>query len=302
MTTILVSGLINIETTLAVDAFPIEYQPVRYPFFGVRSTVSGVGYNVAKALKTLGSDVRFLSMVGRDGAGHLVQDRLRAEKIDGESILPLLEETPQSVILYEPSGRRQIHVDLKDIQERRYPIDRFEALAEGATAIALCNINFSRTLLGPAKERGLLIATDVHAISNDDDEYNRDFMHAADILFMSHERLPLPPEEWLELLGEKFPARVMVVGMGENGAMMRVRGEGTEHLPAVTTRPVVNTIGAGDAIFSSFLHYYVKWRDPRAALLRAIVFASWKIGERGAAEGFLGEEQLASVCGNAGLA
>jgi ribokinase len=42
---ILVSGLINIETTLKVDSFPIEYSPVRYPFFGVNSAVSGVGYN-----------------------------------------------------------------------------------------------------------------------------------------------------------------------------------------------------------------------------------------------------------------
>jgi len=49
MSTIFISGLINIETTVQVEGFPIEYSPVRYPFFGVRSTVSGVGYNVAKA-------------------------------------------------------------------------------------------------------------------------------------------------------------------------------------------------------------------------------------------------------------
>ena len=43
MSYVLVSGLINIETTLRVDAFPIPYFPVRYPFFGVSSTVSGIG-------------------------------------------------------------------------------------------------------------------------------------------------------------------------------------------------------------------------------------------------------------------
>ncbi len=53
MSPILVSGLINIETTVRVDRFPIPYFPVRYPFFGVRSTVSGVGLNVSKALKNL---------------------------------------------------------------------------------------------------------------------------------------------------------------------------------------------------------------------------------------------------------
>ena len=43
---ITVSGLINIETTLKVRKFPIEYYPIDYPFFGVQSEVSGVAYNV----------------------------------------------------------------------------------------------------------------------------------------------------------------------------------------------------------------------------------------------------------------
>jgi len=65
-----------------------------------------------------------------------------------------------------------------------------------------------------------------------------------------------------------------------------------ERIPAITTRQIVNTIGAGDALFSAFVHYYAKSRDPFAALCRAMVFASYKIGEKGAAEGFLTEEEL----------
>ncbi|MCD4687435.1 MAG: carbohydrate kinase family protein, partial [Anaerolineae bacterium] len=76
MSTILVSGLINIETTVQVDGFPIAYTPVRYPFFGVNATVSGVGYNVAKALTTLGDTVRFASMVGKDMGGTVTRAQL----------------------------------------------------------------------------------------------------------------------------------------------------------------------------------------------------------------------------------
>ena len=43
MDRILVSGLINVETTLRVDDFALDYEPVRYPFFGIKSSVSGVG-------------------------------------------------------------------------------------------------------------------------------------------------------------------------------------------------------------------------------------------------------------------
>lgn len=48
---IFVSGLMNIETTVKIKSFPINYFPIDYPFFGVNSSVSGVGVNVGKALK-----------------------------------------------------------------------------------------------------------------------------------------------------------------------------------------------------------------------------------------------------------
>ena len=51
---ILVSGLLNTETTAAVRGFPISYYPIDYPFFGVNTAVSGVAFNISKALRTLG--------------------------------------------------------------------------------------------------------------------------------------------------------------------------------------------------------------------------------------------------------
>jgi ribokinase len=47
------------------------------------------------------------------------------------------------------------------------------------------------------QERGIPIATDVHAVSTLDSDYDGAFMAAADILFMSHEHLPTTPEEWI---------------------------------------------------------------------------------------------------------
>ncbi len=36
---VIVSGLVNIETTLKVRKFPIDYYPIDYPFFGIKSDV-----------------------------------------------------------------------------------------------------------------------------------------------------------------------------------------------------------------------------------------------------------------------
>jgi ribokinase len=284
---ILVCGLLNIETTVRVDGFPIPYFPVRYPFFGVRSTVSGVGVNISAALTTLGHRVRFLSLIGDDGAGRLARETLRGRGVDDRYVLAHVAETAQSAIFYDGEGRRQIHVDLKDIQEQVYPPKLFGKAAAGCRLAVLCNINFSRPLLALARQRGMAIATDVHAVADLDDPYNADFLAAADILFMSHERLPAPPDEWAAAVQARYGNPIVVIGLGADGALLTVKDEAPQHVPAVFTRPVVNTIGAGDALFSAFLYVYMQTNDPHLALRKAVVFASYKIGAAGAAEGFL---------------
>lgn len=66
MKRVLISGLVNTETTVRVRQFPVNYYPIDYPFFGVQTAVSGVAYNVAKALHTLEDSVTLLTMTGQD--------------------------------------------------------------------------------------------------------------------------------------------------------------------------------------------------------------------------------------------
>ena len=301
MTRMLVSGLINIETTLKVDSFPLTYEPVRYPFFGINSTISGVGYNIAKALTVLGNEVAFLALIGKDLAGGQVRRSLVDDGIDDSLIVKGMPATAQSVIIYDRHGTRQIHTDLKDIQDRVYPVALFEkALAHSSPAI-LCNINYNRPFLSRAQEAGVPVATDVHTISDVDDHYNADFMAAAHILFLSDENLPGSPEEFARRLLDRYGTAVIVIGLGQKGALLSVRDDNfLERVPAVQTRPVVNTIGAGDALFSSFNHYYNHTGDPYEAIKKAIVFASYKIGEAGAAEGFLSARELEALIASLG--
>ncbi|MGC9397736.1 MAG: carbohydrate kinase family protein [Anaerolineae bacterium] len=293
MSAVLVSGLINVETTVRVDGFPIPYTPVRYPFGGVNSTVSGVGYNVAKALLTLGDEVRLVSLIGRGLYGELVRRVLGRDGLSSEFVLQRLTRTPQSAIFYDGTGRRQINVDLKDVQTQPYPLEAFERALHEVDWAVLCNVNFSRAYLARVRERGIPIATDVHAISDLEDDYNRDFMEAADILFMSDEYLPTAPEDWARAVMERYAPEILVIGLGARGALLGLREEGKiEHTPAVPAPRIVSTIGAGDALFAAFLHVYRQTRDPRLALRKACVFASEKLGAAGAAEGFLTERML----------
>ncbi len=290
---ILISGLINIETTLRITEFPLEYFPVTYPFFGVSSTVAGVGYNIAKALTVLGERIRLLSIIGKDDAAQLIKIKLIEENIPWKYVISKTDQTAQSVIIYDATGRRQVHTDLKNVQGLSFPQELFaQALADSGICI-LCNINFSRQLLQPAKNAGKLIATDVHTVSNVEDEYNQDFMKAADILFLSDEKLPGTPEQFIRAIWDHYPAEIVVIGLGGNGAMLGIRKDhAIERIPAVHIRPVRNTIGAGDALFASFVHCLNIGLTPYEALRKAVVFASYKIGVASASDGFLTEYEL----------
>ncbi|MCA0452938.1 MAG: carbohydrate kinase family protein [Chloroflexi bacterium] len=297
MAKILVAGLVNVETTLKVESFPIQYSPVLYPFHGVNSAVSGVGFNVAKALTRLGNTVEFLSLVGKDTSQKLVKQSLTDEGIRGKYVLDRLKHTPQSVVIYDSYGNRQVNTDLKDIQDSFYPQVLFEQAVHSCEIAVLTNINFSRPFLELARNAGKIIASDVHAISDIEDRYNRDYMAAANILFMSHENLPCSPEDWARWLIHRYGTEIVVIGLGSQGAILSVKRENyLGHIPSVITRPVVNTVGAGDALFSSFIHFYQQTGNPYAAIRKAMVYASYKIGAVSASDGFLSEPELDAWC------
>ncbi len=290
---ILVSGLINIETTVKISGFPLEYTPVQYNYNGINSAVSGVGFNLAKALTSLGNTVDLVSLVGNDLNGKTVRDVLSDCGIGSGYISSSLNTTPQSVILYDPSGKRNIQCDLKDIQDTQYDPALFCKAMEPCEVLAMCNINFSRPFLKAAYDLGKTIATDVHTLSDISDAYNADFMKYANILFLSNEGIRDSEEEFVKNLAGIYRNDIIVVGLGGKGALLYVKEDGyMGRFPAVRTREVVSTVGAGDALFSAFLHGYSRTQDPYLSLKKAVVFASYKIGTASASDGFLTGEEL----------
>lgn len=296
MKKILVSGLVNVETTIAVKGFPINYYPIEYPFFGVNSNVSGVGCNIAKALTALGDEVRLVSYTGNDPEAKRIFADLEDHGIATGMIRNVLSETPVSAVLFAPDGKRQVYCDLKDIQEQSIEPSSLAGKIKDCDLCVLCNINFNRELIKSAAQNGLPVATDVHVLSDINDTYNKDFMENADILFLSDERLPCSPEEFIHRLHEKYHNSIIVIGMGSKGALLFDESrKDTVFVPAYSPEQIVNTVGAGDALFSSFLHYYIKGISAEDALKRAVIFAGLKIGFNGASLGFCSEEKIESL-------
>lgn len=296
MSKITVCGLVNLETTVPIDKFPIEYNPINYKFFGITTHPSGVGLNLASALTALGDDVNLLSLCGDDTAGRSVRDYLKAQNISDKNVLFTSKATAQSVVLYDSGGNRSVYCDLTDMQDNAYDKETFVTSSKDSDIAVLCNINFARPFIPLAKEMGLTVATDVHCLWDIHDEYNKDFIEAADILFLSNESFIDREEDFVNNLKQVVNANIIVVGMGKKGALLYLRAtDSFKAFPAVYTRPVVNTVGAGDSLFASFLHFYAKTKDAEYSLRLATVFASYKIGDTSACRGFLSEEKLIEI-------
>ncbi len=292
MSKILICGLVNVETTVKIESFPLSYQPIDYNFFGINSYPAGVGLNLSLALTSLSDEVKLLSMVGDDSAGTVVKDVLKKNNISTD-YLESTSSTAQSVVLYDNEGKRRIFCDLKDFQDKSYDEEFFRKAAYDCDTLCLCNINFSRKLLKIAKDMGKRVATDVHVLSDINDEYNRDYIEYSDILFLSNENIIGREESFIKSLRDAYNNEIIVIGMGANGALMYVRADDRIFKQdSVKPEKIVNTVGAGDSLFSAFVHFYTKGVDPYNSLLYATHFASYKIGFDGAAKGFLTEEKL----------
>lgn len=302
MARVLVAGMINVETNLRIEGFPLGYHPVTYPFHGVTTNVSGAAWNVGKALAGLGHDVRFVSLVGDDALAELVRRDVRGAGVDDGFVLTVPGATCQSVILVDPDGRRQVHTDLKDLQESTtvYPADTLAEAMDGCDVAVVGNMNMCRDILRRVREEGIPTAIDVHVLHDLHDAYDREFLAGADTLMVSDEGLDgRDPRDYLRAIQETYPAATTVIlGRGADGATVRHRrGDDVEihDVAAVAPRGVVNTVGAGDALLSGYVHAVLGGASPRDALVVATTFAGWKVGVSGASTGLTDAKHLAEL-------
>jgi ribokinase len=97
--------------------------------------------------------------------------------------------------------------------------------------------------------------------------------------------------EFMMQLAHTYSCRIIVMGRGPQGAAMYLRQTGEIiEMPAASAGQVANTVGAGDALFSAFLHFYAKGYSAEDALRRAQLFAAHKITVNGASNGFVTEQ------------
>ena len=290
---ILVSGLINVEMNIGVNEFPVPYSPINYLFDNINVCLAGVAYNDSMGFRALGDEVALISIIGKDDIGDMVIRNLEKQGIDTSNIRRWLEKTCASAILFDEEGKRKIFCDLRNVQDQCIPYADVRALAASCDGLVLANVNFNDQLIRNARELGKPIFSDVQVLSDIHDPFNKRFMENATVLFMSNEFIKGREEEFARAIYEENHNKLIVIGCGKDGALL-YQGESDRFYfsKAQAPRPVVNTVGAGDALFSGFVHHYLEGLRPEECLDRAVMFAAWKIGESGGGRGFISAEGL----------
>jgi ribokinase len=248
---------------------------------GIEAHVSGIACNVAAGLAALGTPVRLTAITGTDEVGRLIRSHL-ATIANLEVTYIDLPESPQTVVLLGDDGDRSVLSDLKDAPSAALgdspQLERCSAFVPVAIPANL-----------PAVERAVSAGTpvfvDIQSVAAIDDPAKEPFCRAATVLAMSGSRVTGEPEQWLRRIGELYGTPVMVLGLGERGAMLaQDGGRQIDHVAAVTAS-VRSTVGAGDALWACFIDGYLRGADPLWALQRAVAAAGHKIASIGGTQG-----------------
>jgi sugar/nucleoside kinase (ribokinase family) len=211
--------------------------------------IGGAGAGKAMNLARLGVAVTLHAGIGDDEPGRHVRAGLEAAGVDLRATLDPTG-TAQHVNLMDPTGGR-ISIMLAN-GSHDLPFDE-AALADSmadAEVVVADLAPWTPRALSLARASGRPIWTDVH----DHDgakPWHAPFIEAADVVFVSHDRLATPTA-FLESLIDRGK-RLAVCTMADAGAIALDADRASYAVPAVPDVEIVDANGAGDAFFAGVL-------------------------------------------------
>lgn len=293
MANFIVAGITQMETIIKVDSFPIKYVPFTEAHDTIYMAAGGDAFNVSLALKSLGNEIKFMTVVGKDQNMNAFNPPDRRITLPTEHVLPVLKETPAEIFFYDNKRKQQVFEDLKDIRNAEYDMSLVEPVVKDVDMIVLSNANFCRPFIEVAEKHKKKLAVKIHQFNKEKEIYNQDFLSNANILYFSDNTIEEDPQEFAKSIAEKYNTDIIIVGLDEGGLVLydREKKLNVKYNP-VKTKDVVNGAGAGNAAFACFLHYYLKVKDSSQAIRMALLFSAHKIGYMGTSYGFMSEEQM----------
>ncbi|MFO7955147.1 PfkB family carbohydrate kinase [Thioalkalivibrio sp.] len=280
MARILATGIVTLDHTFDVEAYPAEDDEVR----ALASTTQpgGNATNTAAILAQLGHRPGLAAVMAAGATGDVLMDQLKARGLDLRHCVRRPGTTPTSHILRSrATGSRTIvhHRDLPELATAdvaAVPWPEYDWLHfEGRNPEALASI--LRAARDSIFDQPLSLEL----------EKSRPGLEAcldyADVLMLSRDwaaDIADSPEAALKHLAAQFPDRILTVTAGSAGAWMATHGA-IYHCAPISGLRVVDSVGAGDTFNAGLIHALVSGQPPEQALTTAVRLAERKLAQVG---------------------
>jgi sugar/nucleoside kinase (ribokinase family) len=177
-------------------------------------------------------------------------------------------------LMAEDGGRISIYVAYASL-EPRVSLTALEPVIAASNFVVINIINYCRWLIPLARRLGKPIWCDLHDWDGKND-YHRDFVAAADYVFMSSDALPDYRALMQSLITEG--KRLVVCTHGRDGSTASTAGGEWFETPIIDDYPRVDTNGAGDAFFAGFLYGHAHGYTTAVCLRIASIVSGLCIG------------------------
>ncbi|KFE66859.1 carbohydrate kinase family protein [Hyalangium minutum] len=248
MTRVLVVGGVAFNTMIQLEQFPERRSQTVFSR-GYHETLGETGAGKALNLRKLGFDVSLHGLVGDDLYGHRIEERLQQEGIHFLRDLDPRGTERHVNLMNAEGGRISIYMAYATF-EPQLDLSHLEALIPSHDYVVLNIINYARRLIPAVKRSGKELWCDIHDFDGRN-EYHRDFIEAADCIFMSSDSMSdyRPFMQYLVSQGKKL----VVCTHGRHGSTALTSDNRWIETPIVPGYTVRDTNGAGDAFFAGFL-------------------------------------------------
>ena len=294
---ILVVGSSNIDLVASVDRLPSRGETV----LGYRFAQSfgGKGANQAVAAARAGAEVAFLSKLGADANGRLIEQHLAAQGLSRPILLRDAEfPTGVAMILVDLSGENQIAV-VPGSNGRLTPADlrQHRELIAGARVLLL-QMEIPRETVFEAlrlgRECGLTTILNPAPAA----PLPSDLLRLVDILTPNESEAQAltgsaDPAEAARILTDRGVGTV-VVTCGANGAFLTT-GNDVTHIPGFLVETIDST-GAGDAFNGALACAVAEGVPLKSAIVRANAAGALATTGRGAQESMPTKDDIEQLC------
>ncbi|WP_018140171.1 carbohydrate kinase family protein [Thioalkalivibrio sp. ALJ7] len=280
MARILATGIVTLDHTLDVAAFPAEDDEVRA--LSSTSQPGGNATNTALLLAQFGHRSELAAVIAEDATGEALRERLQSAGLAVDHCVRRPGVTPTSHILRSRANGTRTIVHYRDLPELQaddvasIPWSEYDWLHfEGRNPEALA------TILSGARQSlfDQPISLELEKARPGLDEC----LEYADVLMLSRDwaaTMADTPEAALRLLARRFPDRLVTLTAGSAGAWIAARGE-IHHCAPTPGLRVVDSVGAGDTFNAGLIHALVSGEPPEQALTAAVRLAERKLNQVG---------------------